>query len=737
MEPRGFKRAGPSTTTDSSKRRAPYAIRACAACRRRKGRCDGQQPCGYCGNRSQLCTYEEDNGNFRYPGRQTTSQEKDIGRAQDQAHSESQPTAQSPGPSLAGQVTSLRVLLNNVKPMAKDINEPNSSTDYVYTNALPSVEKRRSDGESTGVPNRQYQAGRDGPESNRTNQAFYGPTSPDYSMNLVQMKLRERSTLTPLHRRPMLPSFDEESITSSTSHWQPTRHIDRHQLLQFRAWLTLQDAKDALSTYHEVVGALHPFVDSEHMKKQLDVWYSYDSSHFAGGHNQPDDDDLIILVLMLAIAAQAQVDTIQAKLAVVMHSSVQHAANATTTSGTASMKQAIIGLLLGYYYFCYDLPRLALRMCGTAGRILLELGFHNGDVLDQVLHSEDQRKAACVMMSSIIILDRQWSGMTGLPANFPNATFNPTPTYLIDAPYTIAMYKLILISDRFNEPIMLAARGNGHIDDDAIELLVFQIQQWEQNSVGDEILRDTESWVSNQAAVPPPWALLVVFRAASVRSLLLRPYFFPTSHIQRSKKHILPALALASHVMDALATLDLTTTIYRNQRPYYQYILASICALMFLVTGYVEEHRQALSQYLPPDYDDQILHCFQLAKGLTEKYAGVSKAARTLWRRIRELCYAMESYGSQSSADTGRGLATAPANTGFTTVNTPLTPQQSQSPACPQAQKEPQTVMQDSSFQFDPWSFGGSLDIDFTTDGDNGVLQNPQAWGLAGWPYNM
>ncbi|CAI7649114.1 unnamed protein product [Penicillium viridicatum] len=640
-----------------------------------------------------------------------------------------------PGPSLAGQVASLRVQLNNAKPMAKAINEPNSSTGYASTNSLLSVENRCSDGESMGVPNRQDQAGQDGSESNRTNQVFYGPTSADYSMNLVRMKLRERSILTPLHRPPMLPSF-EEGITSSTSHWQPTRHSDRHQLLQFRACLTLQDAKDALSTYHEVVGALHPFVESERMEKQLDVWYSYDSSHLTGGHNQPDDDDLITLVLMLAIAAQAQVDTIQANLAVVMHSSFQHAANATATSGTASMKKATIVLLLGYYYFCYDLPRLALRMCGTAGRILLELGFHNGDVLDEVLHSDGERKAVCVMMASIIILDRQWSAMTGLPANFPNATFNPTPTYLIDAPYTNAMYKLILISDRFNEPITLAARGNSHIDDDSIELLVFQIQRWEQSFVGEEILRDRESSDSNPAAVPPPWALLVVFRAASLRSLLLRPYFFPTSHIQGSKKHILPALALASHVTDALTTLDLTTTIYRNQRPYYQYILASICALMFLVTAYVEEHRQALSQYLPPDYDDQIIYCFRRAKGLTEKYAGVSKAAHTLWRRIRELCNEMESYGSQSNAETRGPLATAPANTGSTTVN-PLSSQQSQSSACPQAQEQPHTVMQDFPFRFDPWYFGGSLDMDFTVDGDDGVLQSSQAWGLAEQPFNV
>ena len=94
--------------------------------------------------------------------------------------------------------------------------------------------------------------------------------------------------------------------------------------------------------YHEVVRALHPALDSENTKMQLDVSYSYNSSHFASGYSQPDDNPLNF-VLMLAIAAQAQMDTIPAKLAAVMHSRFQHAANITAT--TASMKQAIIVLL--------------------------------------------------------------------------------------------------------------------------------------------------------------------------------------------------------------------------------------------------------------------------------------------------------------------------------------------------------------------------------------------------------
>lgn len=50
------KRPAESTET-AVKRRAPYASKACDACRRRKGRCDGQEPCEYCVGRGWECNY--------------------------------------------------------------------------------------------------------------------------------------------------------------------------------------------------------------------------------------------------------------------------------------------------------------------------------------------------------------------------------------------------------------------------------------------------------------------------------------------------------------------------------------------------------------------------------------------------------------------------------------------------------------------------------------------------------
>ncbi|KAJ3543188.1 hypothetical protein NM208_g3707 [Fusarium decemcellulare] len=334
--------------------------------------------------------------------------------------------------SLVELVTSLRAQLNNVESRIEAYDHVIDNSAIMVSKSINSSEPLRSNGQSTNAPNRHGRPAQESHDSNVASPSFYGPTSPNYSMNLVQITLFERGYLTPSPRRPMLPSFNRDNAApSSTSHWQPKRHCDRHQLLQFRSWLTIQEAKSAVSTYHEVVGELHPFVDSDRIKSQLEWWYSYDEGESSNRNNQqPDDDDLIILVLMLATAAQAQRDTLHAKMAPIMHSSFQHAVDAAVTSCTTSIKQVVIVLLLGCYYFSHDLPRPVLRVCGTAGRMLMKLGFHNSDVLNNVLKSEIQRQQVSILTCSVMILDRQWSAMTGLPANFPSATFSRMSGYL-------------------------------------------------------------------------------------------------------------------------------------------------------------------------------------------------------------------------------------------------------------------------------------------------------------------
>lgn len=188
----------------------------------------------------------------------------------------------------------------------------------------------------------------DGPDSSLVSHGFCGPTSPDYSMNVVQMTLQKRGCLEPPLHRPPLPSFDWNYVSPSTaSQWQPSCQVDDgRQLLLFRSYLTLQDAKEVVSVYSEAVGELHSFVDIKNIRGQLDCWFSHDPSSLGSTKQQSDYHDLIIFNLMLLIAAQAGMESLRPRSAGAVQSVLQCAVNASIISCASTMKQITIVLLL-------------------------------------------------------------------------------------------------------------------------------------------------------------------------------------------------------------------------------------------------------------------------------------------------------------------------------------------------------------------------------------------------------
>ncbi|KAH7114685.1 hypothetical protein EDB81DRAFT_669574, partial [Dactylonectria macrodidyma] len=119
----------------------------------------------------------------------------------------------------------------------------------------------------------------------------------------------------------------------------------------------------------------------------------------------------------------------------------------------------------------------------------------------------------------------------------------------------------------------------------------------------------------------------------------------------------------------------------------------------------------------------------------TSKYADVSKAANILWRRIRELCHAMETYGSRHGDVLREPTSSAHPKAGSISANSSATSQQAP-PSMIEAREETFTDVGDASYETELGSLGASLGLEFSINGDNSPLQDVQAWGLPGWPSN-
>ncbi|KAK9438224.1 Zn(2)-C6 fungal-type DNA-binding domain protein [Metarhizium brunneum] len=633
-EASGIKRPrNQSDETETGKRRAPYALRACDTCRRRKVKCDGSQPCAACTGRHDACCYSGDLGLFMpTPAAHVQSRQADAAASTNPEHA------------------SIIEIMSSFQSQLDDLASRLQSASQGRTSQPAAADARRRENGHAGVST--ASASRAVPSSTAhappvATQGFYGPTSPDYSLNVAQMKLRQTTLLTtePHGQQLQLASIDND-VASHREHGADNAGIggrelgDQFRLLQFRSLFDSQEAMRLLSVYQEVIGEFHPVIDINGLMAQAQRWYAEDNSPWSlspEGGGTSVDQDLVILNLALAIALRAESTSSVSEVERYITENCQGAANARITAPVSSVKQVTIALLSGWHYLFHDAPRSAWRMCGIAGHMLMELGYHNGHVLKQVLDNETQTAEVYSIICSVIILDRQWSASTGLPTHFKTSSFDPLPKDLVKNPYLKAMLAFIIISDKFGEPIFKAAKGESYLDEDAFEVMNIQIDQWRKKAVGDVSLAQLGSSLANPSMRPPSWVILLNLRAESARSLLLKPCFFLNTDIEDGKKYLPPAIELVYNMVNTLYLLDSSTNIYRTQHPFYQHLLASACALAFLVVAFIEQNKTLLLATLPANLTDWLSRSLQMAVALATNYAHISRASGRLLQRLSEM----------------------------------------------------------------------------------------------------
>ncbi|QPC73303.1 hypothetical protein HYE68_004055 [Fusarium pseudograminearum] len=495
---RGVKK---SANSEPGKRRTPYALRACEACRRRKGKCDGRQPCRHCASRHQNCSYNaslEANDDWQATAQSLVASNSNVSIPDQYPPSNHSGPRQPDQSAIVDMLSSLQAQLNS---LAAQVNSNSNSNNPQQTN-LPSpvtiIENATAVINQIDAENANSTTNDDTVESPRssrtvTSQNFYGPTCPDYALNVGQLKLRHS-----LHQRQVqLASIhedgdpDEDDVETQNGQFSMSpQNIDKGDpamLLAFRSIISLQEAIQLLYVYQEVVGELHPVVDIDGLVMQTRSWYADAGAGVwdvvAASTGAEGYELLLIMNLCLAIALRADSKVGNINTEGLLRDSFQDAVNAKLAAPANSIRHATIIFLKGWYDFFHDMPRSAWRMCGIAGRMLMELGLHNAEVFKHTLKSEAQRTEACTLVSSIVILDRQWSYATGLPIHFHEKSFSSISTSSVKHPYLKAMLSFILISDRFSEPLSSAAKGEGYNDESSFELMTFQIEQWRKKAV--------------------------------------------------------------------------------------------------------------------------------------------------------------------------------------------------------------------------------------------------------------
>jgi hypothetical protein len=212
------------------------------------------------------------------------------------------------------------------------------------------------------------------------------------------------------------------------------------------------------------------------------------------------------------------------------------------------------------------------------------------------------------------------------------------------------MMAFLLISDKVTGAISAALQGESAEDDNAIEMVNFQILEWRSSAIKIHAPRLLEYGYSASSQAPS-WAVLLSLRANSVRSMLLRPYFFPNSNAPIAQQSLHAAMDIISDTINTLAILDKATDIYRKQHPYYQHILAGACALLSLVVSSARQSRVKLNADVSGSVVTSIRNNYWSAVSLASIYSVSSRMSRRLLRRLELMKQPLTSLGILNMTD--------------------------------------------------------------------------------------
>ncbi|KAK2757823.1 lea domain protein [Colletotrichum kahawae] len=466
-EARVAKRPGHSNG-ETGKRRAPYALRACDACRRRKGKCDGRQPCKYCSGRDQACSYDSFLGTEEWPqsvvetiqrqekravcdGRTVGPAEPGLGSCSGKAGDLGRALARDK----ANQFLSIFIMVchnDHILIASADCSDTSSNNQDAIMEILSSLQ-----GQLNSLASRVHTSSQSPPEptfeaTDCNNEDFLSTLMNDATDIGDYVGAIEQNWQNPARPIYGLPSPDNSLNASSQSRAEPPRgsfsatqsrhqpHLDVTSDIEFNEVVFTRDKASA-----DVIGDLHPIVDIDEVQTRARNCYTDGDSttweFFTEPVESASEDDLLILNLALLIGLHADATPSKHESEAEIRESIQPAISSKLAAPRSTMNGVIIILLKGAYDFFNDNPQSAWRMCGTAGRMLMELGFHNGVMSEDMLDSRAQRTEVWALMSSIVIIDRQWSAAAGLPRNFQESAFGPINTSSIKLPYLEAIVR--------------------------------------------------------------------------------------------------------------------------------------------------------------------------------------------------------------------------------------------------------------------------------------------------------
>ncbi|KAK1782420.1 hypothetical protein QBC45DRAFT_368205 [Copromyces sp. CBS 386.78] len=607
--------ASGSTKQQRSKRNRYISI-ACNECKRRKIKCNGQNPCQRCGHLNLQCLYApnccshslKDSDEFKQMADQVT-------RLQDQVE-----TLFSNMSALRQEALRLAPIHDRILPLPSATVTPSPSTASIPQFPRP-LAALRPPSTFNGPTSIAFTV--DVAKNTLHNMGYAGASeAPDDSGDSgdgnsgAQAEPTPRTSPTPLP--PMQPSPYQRQI-------DPLWEFDKTEIIRL------------CKLHEEEVSVMYPLMTMESTiqhAEELSEWMEKSKRQGlvppAGQYESLTDDRTLLLKIILCCALAIE-EHGNSKRAARLYESIEAVTMKTLMSGPADVtKLPYLALVAGYKFFSND-ELAAWRIMGQLMRLCFELGLHRREGIDKITDPQDRRNALNTFWSAYV-LERRWSFATGLPFVCHDDKIDPKLPYPDDHPYLVAMItysrlaaKIWKLVDYFEPAVIRELKPSD------FEELDGKIIDW-YNSVPEEVkinsLDPLKMPIGPRGHVYDTQRLQIWtrLRLNQIRIWLYTPVLHSAISMVENMQFARKAVDLAKETIHYLTDLNAATNIYRRMQMFYHQFLTSAIAVLFLA-----------STHAPIQFSASCRKEFYMALELVKNMSAKSWVSQRIWRTIGSL----------------------------------------------------------------------------------------------------
>ncbi|KAK8166965.1 hypothetical protein IWX90DRAFT_466259 [Phyllosticta citrichinensis] len=611
----GNKRKNPDGSDFAPPQRAKrnrYISIACNECKRRKIKCNGQNPCQRCGHLQLECLYAPNCCNNFKDSEDFKRMDVHIA-------------------SLQAQVDQLYENLNNLR------NHVDASMLSPGSGPFPA-------GQYNGSMPPQHDPAMSGsrPRRPQKHPQFHGPTSVTFNLGVAKSSLQSMGITageehpedgmgtgdpTPMGSPPLAPLAPTPSPHVGT----PLLHKTKDPM-----WaINKEEAIRLCHVWNEEMGTMYPVLEVEDLTKHATLLYTFmEAAHrtrlvevgFPGADSISDDQTMLLkLVLSTALILEGSGTS---ELGAAMYESIRNRVEGTL-SAPATVKAVQMLAIAGMYHFHRDAEALAGRFSTVGARLCLELGLHRSETYGTLFTEAKERNAVLRLFWSVYVLDRRWAFGTGLPFALNDADIDPhLPKPDDSTPYLDCMIAYSHIGSRVWKSV--ANNESSAISKEEIGFLDYQVLQWHRAIPPSlKYVHPSSGHTQDQEQVPRSqhrFRILLYLRANQMRMLIHRPVLQTSASITEDMSAAQTVVDVAKDTIVVLTHTNQTTDLYRKHQVMFNYFLISALAILFMAVCHA-----------PAQFSECCRDEFYMAVDLVRGLSANSYVSKRLWRTVKIL----------------------------------------------------------------------------------------------------